>query len=72
VKRDLGGILAHGEPESGMGQGEAAEQPPEELAPASVEVGEAGKTRDRGREDGAAKENGPVLLDFSGVGPEAP
>ena len=29
VRRDLGEILAHGEPESGMGQGEAAEQPPE-------------------------------------------
>ena len=27
VKRDLGEILAHGEPERGMGQGEAAEQP---------------------------------------------
>ena len=37
VRRDLGPILAHGEPETGMGQGEAAEanqaaaerQPPE-------------------------------------------
>jgi hypothetical protein len=29
VKRDLGEILAHGEPERGMGQGEAAEQPVE-------------------------------------------
>jgi hypothetical protein len=28
VKRDLGEILAHGEPERGMGQGEATEQPP--------------------------------------------
>ena len=27
VKRDLGEMLAHGEPERGMGQGEAAEQP---------------------------------------------
>ena len=27
VKRDLGEILAHGEPERGMGQGEATEQP---------------------------------------------
>ena len=25
VRRDLGAILAHGEPETGMGQGEAAE-----------------------------------------------
>src|SRR5436305_1047390 len=30
VRRDLGEILAHGEPERGMGQGEAAEQPTEE------------------------------------------
>jgi hypothetical protein len=29
VRRDLGEILAHGEPERGMGQGEAAEQPAE-------------------------------------------
>ena len=28
VRRDLGEILAHGEPERGMGQGEAAEQAP--------------------------------------------
>src|SRR5437016_2157378 len=27
VRRDLGETLAHGEPERGMGQGEAAEQP---------------------------------------------
>jgi hypothetical protein len=71
VRRDLGEMLTHGEPESGMGQGEAAEQPPERLALESVEVGEAGKRRERGREDGAAKENGPVVVDFSGVGPEA-
>ncbi len=31
VSRDLGDILAHGEPEQGMGQGEAAEQPAEEV-----------------------------------------
>src|SRR5437763_4991093 len=30
VRRDLGEILAHGEPERGMGQGEAAEQAPEQ------------------------------------------
>ena len=27
VRRDLGAILAHGEPETGMGQGDAAETP---------------------------------------------
>ena len=30
VRRDLGEILAHGEPDHGMGQGEAAEQPSEQ------------------------------------------
>src|SRR5437764_15056438 len=30
VRRDLGEILSHGEPERGMGQGEAAEQAPEQ------------------------------------------
>ena len=37
VRRDLGAILAHGEPETGMGQGEAAEtnQPLADTAPSS-------------------------------------
>src|SRR6185369_709659 len=35
VKRDLGEILAHGEPERGMGQGEATEQPPGRAAEAA-------------------------------------
>ena len=36
VRRDLGPILAHGEPETGMGQGEAAEgsQPPADTSTA--------------------------------------
>ena len=36
VRRDLGEILAHGEPERGMGQGEAAEQPPERAGEAAA------------------------------------
>jgi hypothetical protein len=45
ARRDLGEILAHGEPERGMGQGEAAEQP----------AGGAGRRVRRGRRqhDGA-------------------
>ncbi|MGN6171307.1 MAG: hypothetical protein ACTHQQ_24540 [Solirubrobacteraceae bacterium] len=69
VRRDLGEILAHGEPESGMGQGEAAEQTPEEpslaVAKGDAETGPA----DGGRED--AEGNGAVVIDFAGLGPEA-
>jgi hypothetical protein len=73
VRRDLGEILAHGEPEHGMGQGEAVEQPPEETAAEPVEHGE------RGAETGGASNggdpdaggNGVVVVDFGGLGPEA-
>jgi hypothetical protein len=74
VRRDLGEILAHGEPEHGMGQGEAAEQPAGEAAD---EVAEASapaehEVADDGR-DGASGQggNGVVKVDFGGVGPEA-
>jgi len=69
VRRDLGEILAHGEPESGMGQGEAAEQPPEEpsLAVAKGDVGNG--PAEGGRED--TEGDGAVVIDFAGLGPEA-
>ena len=63
VRRDLGAILAHGEPETGMGQGEAAEtnQPPadtpEPPAAAQSSTGADG--------------NGVVTVDFGGLGPAA-
>jgi len=65
VTRDLGEILAHGEPETGMGQGEAAEanQPPSEALipdPAGVPTAEA---------EGNGK--GVVSVDFGGLGPAA-
>ena len=65
VTRDLGAILAHGEPETGMGQGEAAEanQPPTEALtpdPAGVPTAEA---------EGNGK--GVVSVDFGGLGPAA-
>ena len=65
VTRDLGEILAHGEPETGMGQGEAAEanQPPSEALipdPAGVPTAEA---------EGNGK--GVVSVDVGGLGPAA-
>jgi hypothetical protein len=78
VRRDLGEILAHGEPEHGMGQGEAAEHA-EEQAPAQAfwegdleqraESGEQPETLRDG--DDPHKGNGVVVVDFGGVGPEA-
>jgi hypothetical protein len=74
VRRDLGEMLAHGEPEHGMGQGEAAEQPAGEAgdevaepsAPATHEVADDGR-------DGAPDRggNGVVKVDFGGLGPDA-
>ena len=66
VRRDLGPILAHGEPETGMGQGEAAErnetaaetpthEPPATAPPPASQ----------------AEGNGVVTVDFGGLGPSA-
>ena len=67
VRRDLGEILAHGEPEHGMGQGEAAEQPADELPGEAVAAGAA-----EGKSEAAPRSgNGVVVVDFGGVGPEA-
>jgi hypothetical protein len=72
VRRDLGEILAHGEPERGMGQGEAAEQPPDELATEAVETaGEPADETDASAGGRRAEGNGVVVVDFGGVGPEA-
>ena len=64
VRRDLGAILAHGEPETGMGQGEAAEanQPPSDDRPS--------RPPPRSRPPGADG-NGVVTVDFGGLGPAA-
>jgi hypothetical protein len=64
VRRDLGPILAHGEPETGMGQGEAAEvnQPPAETP--TPEPPAATPTP-------GADGNGVVTVDFGGLGPAA-
>ena len=73
VRRDLGEILSHGEPESGMGQGEAAEKPPEERPVSAVEP--IGEVELRGRRsaapESAAPTNGVVVVEFGGRGPDA-
>jgi len=82
VKRDLGEVLSHGEPESGMGQGEAAEQPPEhceahafwegELSPGHAQPGEDGQSAEGARQPvESGQGNGVVVVDFGGIGPEA-
>jgi hypothetical protein len=70
VRRDLGEILAHGEPERGMGQGEATEQP----ADKAPETGGGSAERNRTalpEQPDAAQRNGVVVVDFGGGGPDA-
>jgi hypothetical protein len=80
VRRDLGEILAHGEPERGRGQVEAADQaaeqsPPQAFWEGGLSPGRAEAARERGGETGQqpseASGNGVVVLDFGGLGPEA-
>ena len=81
VRRDLGEMLAHGEPERGMGQGEAAEQPDGQSPGQAFWDGElAHEEADAaGAADGAADApaqdrshgNGVVVVDFGGLGPDA-
>lgn len=66
VKRDLGPIFAHGEPETGMGQGEAAEQAADAPADASEPAAPAPTVV------AAERGNGVVAVDFGGLGPAAP
>jgi hypothetical protein len=73
ARRDLGEILAHGELEHGAGQSGAAEQPPEE--PSGIPTEAAGEHR-RGDDEGAGgtragRQNGLVLVDCGGPGPDA-
>ena len=66
VKRDLGPILAHGEPETGMGQGEAAEG---NETPAEMPTPEPAAST--GQPASEAQGNGVVTVDFGGLGPSA-
>jgi hypothetical protein len=83
VKRDLGEILAHGEPERGMGQGEAAEQTGGRSeaqafwdgeptpADAGASAGPAGEAPEQPAPERHAGSNGVVVVDFGGRGPDA-
>ena len=82
VRRDLGEILAHGEPERGMGQGEAAEQPAEQSPGQAFWDGELdtqAETPSEGADTaaepaapaGPEQGNGVVVVDFRGLGPDA-
>jgi hypothetical protein len=73
VRRDLGEILAHGEPETGIGQGESAELP----APASEAPAVETPTTDVAAPAPAGESNGNgvgelVAVDFGGLGPADP
>ena len=73
VRRDLGEILAHGEPDCGGGQGEAAEPPAGEPSPSAAGTtgeAEAATTGTNGHQS-EAPGNGLVVVDFTGRGPEA-
>jgi hypothetical protein len=81
VRRDLGEILSHGEPEHAMGQGEAAEQPVEQSPGQAFWDGDlAAEQTESPREpsedpaETTAAEpqgNGVVVVDFRGLGPDA-
>ena len=62
VTRNLGPILAHGEPETGMGQGEAAEADQAAAETAAPETAAAA---------GAETNGGVVAIDVGGLGPAA-
>jgi len=61
VRRDLGVILAHGEPENGIGQGEVADQAAQ---PAAEQPAETPAANGNGRGE-------VVTVDFGDLGPAA-
>ncbi len=69
VRRDLGAILAHGEPETGIGQGETADQVAqagaEQPLDHTAQADESSTTRRNGDGD-------VVAVDFGAIGPAAP
>ncbi|MEA2313052.1 MAG: hypothetical protein QOE28_3020 [Solirubrobacteraceae bacterium] len=80
VARDLGPILAHGEPETGRGQGEAGELPapePDTAEPARVQApaGASGEGEQAAGAPAAGSPNGRghlVRIDFGRLGPGGP
>lgn len=81
VRRDLGEVLAHGEPERGGGQGEAAEEPapnPVEAGSEDEPISENGPTGAREPAATTSRERpspvprkGVVVVEFGGRGPDA-
>ena len=72
VRRDLGAILAHGEPETGMGQGEAAEADQAATETAATEAAAIERAPAAPPDAAAGSEtNGVVAIDFGGLGPAA-
>ena len=75
VRRDLGEILSHGEPERGMGQGEAAEQSGAQAfwdgEPAPGRAGEGAAADVQTSAESQRRDNGAVVVDFRGLGPDA-
>jgi hypothetical protein len=73
VRRDLGEILAHGEPERGGGQGEAAEHPPQEASSAATETTGEAERATPGSNGQLSEERGSglVIVDFGTHGPDA-
>jgi hypothetical protein len=69
VRRDLGPMLAHGEPENGIGQGEVADQAAQPAGePSAAEQPAPEPTRPAGNGNG----NGEVVtVDFGDLGPAA-
>jgi hypothetical protein len=73
ARRDLGEILAHGEPERGGGQGDASEHPPQEASSGANETtGEAERaTTGSNGQPSEERGNGLVIVDFGAHGPDA-
>src|SRR3954468_673202 len=70
VRRDLGDILAHGEPETGMGQGEAADQ--HAAVPAGDPDSDTPATQRAAADTATPDGNGLIAVDFGGLGPAPP
>jgi hypothetical protein len=69
VRRDLGAMLAHGEPETGVGQGESAELPAPEATAGETPAPAATAERAEGHANGSGE---LVAVDFGRLGPAGP
>ena len=70
VRRDLGAILAHGEPETGMGQGDAAETPTSTEADTAATTAAATPTAVPGAPAANAETGELVPVDFAALAPD--